>query len=79
MSRAAAGVVAVLVPGLLATGRFHTYSEVPLASYLLVAAAPFALALPLPAGWRRVLIAFLAAMAGLYGLFAAIILAFHLT
>jgi hypothetical protein len=49
-------LVAVLLPGLLATGRFHTYSEVPLASYLLVAAAPLALALPLPAGWRRLLI-----------------------
>jgi hypothetical protein len=49
-------LVAVLLPGLLATGRFHTYSEVPLASYLLVAAAPLAFALPLPAGWRRVLI-----------------------
>jgi hypothetical protein len=49
-------IVAVLVPGLLATGRFHTYSQVPLASYLLVALAPFAFALPIKAGWRRVLI-----------------------
>jgi hypothetical protein len=49
-------LVAVLLPGLLATGRFHTYSQVPLASYLLMSAAPLALALPFAPGWRRVLI-----------------------
>jgi hypothetical protein len=49
-------LVAVLLPGLLATGRFHTYSQVPLASCLLVSAAPLALALPFAPGWRRVFI-----------------------
>jgi hypothetical protein len=49
-------LVAVLLPGLVATGRFHTYSQVPLASYLLVSAAPLALALPFAPGWRRVII-----------------------
>lgn len=39
-------VVAVLLPGLLASGRFNSHSDVPLASYLLCALAPLGLAIP---------------------------------
>jgi hypothetical protein len=57
--RGAAPGVAVLLPGLLLSGVHYTSSDVPLASFLLVAASPLFLALSaaLPlAGWRSVLL-----------------------
>jgi hypothetical protein len=45
-------VVAVLLPGLLAAGKFYSFSDVPLTSYILVAAAPLGLALPELPGLR---------------------------
>jgi hypothetical protein len=43
-SRSAVPAVAVLLPGLLFQGYYVSFSEVPLASYLLVGVAPLALA-----------------------------------
>jgi hypothetical protein len=45
-------VVAVLLPGLMATGRFYSFSDVPLTSYILAAAAPLGLAVPELPGLR---------------------------
>jgi hypothetical protein len=49
-----AGVAAILVTGLMAAGRFESFSKVPAASYLLVALAPLGLAAGAlaPERWR---------------------------
>src|SRR5947208_147231 len=46
------GMRAVLLPGLLAAGRFYSFSDVPLSSYVLAAAAPLGLAIPELPGLR---------------------------
>lgn len=51
-------VFAVLHVGLLATGQFNNYSNVPLASYALAAVAPLGMAIPLPKIRRKALIQF---------------------
>jgi hypothetical protein len=45
-------VVAVLLPGALAAGKFYSFSDVPLTSYVLAAAAPLGLAVPELPGLR---------------------------
>jgi len=49
-------LVALLLPSIVMTGYLNSSSQVPIASYVMVAAAPLALALPLPAGRKRMLV-----------------------
>ena len=67
-------LVALLLPGIVMTGCLNSSSEVPIASYVMVAAAPLALALPLAAGRKRMLV-----QGGLVLLLlvAAVALAYH--
>lgn len=65
-------VFAVLHAGLLASGRFNSFSEVPLSSFVLTALAPLGMAIPMPEIRHKMLIRFglIAAVAA-----AAVILA----
>lgn len=51
-------VFAVLHAGLLASGRFNSFSEVPLSSFVLAALAPLSMAIPLPNIRHKMLIRF---------------------